>query len=318
MDRDGEIALAWRQAMMGGDFEAAWLLGDEVIARRGAAMPWHLPRHLRWVWDGSPLDGRRVLVRCYHGLGDTLQMARLWPRLGTIASSVTVQVQPCLLPLLRGIKGVDHWLSLDEGESFTGFDVAVESLELAHALRLRLSDLPGPVPYLPRPERAARIERRPARLAVGLVVQGGDWDPRRAVPPELLKPIAASPDVDCFSLQRGPAAASLEEALGAALRNPGHRDEDIVATAADILALDLVITVDTMVAHLAGGLGAPVWSMLHSDPDWRWMAEGDACPWYPTMRLFRQERAGDWRPVVDRISARLAADIHRLKLPRTG
>jgi hypothetical protein len=141
---------------------------------------------------------------------------------------------------------------------------------------------------------------------VGLVWQAGEWDPRRSVPVEMLAPLAELPDVALTVLQRGPALAERPPGFG---RLGGSND--VWQLARGMQALDLVITVDSMPAHLAGALGVPVWTLLHVEPDWRWMDGREDCPWYPTMRLFRQQRAGEWEPVIARVVRELTRAIEQ-------
>ncbi|MEW5927173.1 MAG: ADP-heptose--LPS heptosyltransferase [Gemmatimonadota bacterium] len=290
----------WTRHMLAGDWEAAWRVGDAVLRARGGAPTWHLPRHQQAIWDGAPLDGKRVLVRCYHGLGDTLQFIRFAPRVKAVAAEVIVWAQPALLPLLRTARGIDRLLPLHDGAPEVDYDVDVEVMELAHVFRATPATLPAAVPYLhadPAPLP------RDGRLAVGVVWQAGDWDGRRrAMAPELLAPLARIPGVALHVLQRGEALRSMPPGLGAV-----SGSDDVLEAAGVVRALDLVVTVDSFPAHLAGALGVPVWTLLHSEADWRWMRGRDDSPWYPTMRLFRQERAGDWEGVVARVAAELEA-----------
>lgn len=297
--------------MLDGDFARAWAISDEVLRRRRRHSCAALPHHLRWVWDGTPLAGRRVLVRCYHGLGDTIQFIRFVPRLAGLAHSVAVEAQPCLLPLLSGLPGIASLHALDAPPS--GFDVAIESMELPHALRLSLADLPGPVPYLATSAEALPPAvlpgRRANRLRVGVVWAAGDWRRERSLPPHLLSPLAELP-IDLVALQMGPArrdpaAAGLARRFAASL----PQQAAIAETAALLRELDLVVTVDTMIAHLAGALGRPVWTLLDTDADWRWMRCRSDSPWYPTMRLIRQSRPGDWAPVVAAVAAALRSAL---------
>lgn len=288
---------AWTEHMLRGDFAAAWEVSDAVLRSRAGVPCWHLPRHEQHVWDGTPLDGRRVLVRCYHGLGDTLQFIRYAPMVKAVAAEVIVWAQPALLPLLRTARGVDRLLPLHDGAPGVEYDADVEIMELPHVFRTTLDTLPADVPYLhadPAPLP------RDGRLAVGLVWRAGDWDPCRSVPPELLAPLARVPGVALHLLQRGPALAERPEGLGVV-----SGSDDVLETARVMRALDLVVTVDSMPAHLAGALGVPVWTLLHAGADWRWLRDRDDSPWYPTMRLFRQEAPGAWEPVVARVAAEL-------------
>ncbi len=297
----------WQEAMLDGDFDRAWAISDEIMRQRVGHSCAQLPYHLRWVWDGSALRGRNVLVRCYHGLGDTLQFIRFVPRLAAMAGSVAVEAQPELLPLLSSADGISALYPL--GAASPSFDVAIESMELPHALRISLDQLPGPIPYLrvPSAPMGSSLLRQsvPRRLRIGVVWAAGNWRRERSLPPALLLPLTRLP-LDLVCLQLGPArhdpsAATLLRIFASVVsENP-----TIVETAALLCDLDLIVTVDTMVAHLAGALGRPVWILLDAEADWRWMRNRDDSPWYPTMRLFRQIRPGRWESVVDQLMAAL-------------
>ena len=307
---DPAAADDWFARMRRGDFAAAWRLTDADVARRRGVPCWHLPRHEQYVWDGSPLAGRRVLVRCYHGLGDTVQFIRYAPLLKATAAEVIVWAQPALLPLIRTVAGVDRAIPLHDGAPDVAYDADVEVMELPHVFRSTLDTLPRAVPYLHADLAPLPPDPRPAgpgALRVGVAWQPGDWDDRRAVPIRLLEPLARLPGVALHCLQRGPALADWPADFG-----PISGSDDVAAAAGAMAALDLIVTADSFPAHLAGALGRPVWTLLHSDPDWRWMLGRDDSPWYPTMRLFRQERAGNWEPVI----ARMAAELQRMAAAR--
>lgn len=279
----------WMRLMRRGEWTQAWRISDAALAARAGRRDWNAPRHLQAIWDGSPLAGRRVLVRCYHGLGDTIQFVRFIPALRAIAGEVTSWVQPALIPLLRTMPGIGWLAPLHDGTPAIAHDVDIEIMELAHALRVTPETLPAEVPYLhPR----APPERMPG-LAVGLVWATGAFDPTRSVPLRLLEALAEVPGVRLHILQHGPALTERPPGFGVDADR-----EDIMALASLMRGLDLVITVDAMPAHLAGALGVPVWLMLHHDADWRWMQDRDTSPWYPTMRLFRQPEPGAWAPVA--------------------
>lgn len=292
----------WQQAMRAGAFARAWRISDRVLSERlaNAECQQHLPRHLQAVWTGEPLAGKHVLVRCYHGLGDTVQYIRLAHRLRRRAREVTLWVQPPLLSLAATAAGVNRVLPLHDGVPGVAYDVDIEIMELAHALRITPADLPGPVPYF-RSVPAVRIAPRLPSLTVGLVWSGGDWDTRRGVALRDLEPLLAVPDVRFVSLQRGPARAQCH---GSDIVDASSDDVDVFA--ARLRRLDLLVSIDTFAAHLAGALGVPVWTMLHSACDWRWGDAGGTSVWYPTMRLFRQRRADDWTSVVVEMAHALA------------
>jgi len=283
--------------MRRGEFDAAWEISDAVLRARAGAPCWHLPRHWQYVWSGAPLHGRRVLVRCYHGLGDTIQFIRYAPLLRAVAAEVIVWAQPALVPLVRGVRGVDRVLPLHDGTPAVEYDADVEIMELPHVFRTTVRTIPAEVPYL---DVAPAPRPRDGQLAVGLVWQAGDWDGRRSIPLSRLAPLAAVPGVGWHVLQRGPALENWRDGFGVV-----SGSDDVCEVAGVMRSLDLVISVDSMPAHLAGALGRPTWTLLHHDADWRWMEGRDSTPWYPTMRLFRQPRAGEWEPVIERVAAEL-------------
>jgi hypothetical protein len=241
-----------------------------------------------------------VLVRCYHGLGDTVQFIRFAAPLRKIAAEVIVWAQPPLVALLRTAEGVDRVLPLHDGTPDVASDCDIEIMELAHALRVDARSIPRTVPYLfpPNPEDA--MPASGGELKIGLVWCAGDWDPERSLPAELLSPLACLSGVRLLSLQCGSAAA---ESRFISAQDVGSYDID--RTAARLRRLDLLISVDTFPAHLAGALGIPVWLLLKAQCDWRWMEHCTHTVWYPTMRLFRQPRSSDWPPVIAEITREL-------------
>lgn len=286
------------EAMRRGDFGAAHAVSDAVLANRdrGLCDDAHLPYHLRWVWNGGSFEGRDVLVRCYHGLGDTIQFARFLPELHRRAASVSLEVQPELFGLLATMEGIGRLIPFRPDAPARPAERTVEIMELAHALRL--DALTATVPYFS--VRAEPLARRTG-LNVGLCWQSGGWDDARSVPFDILRKACAIPGVHCWCLQHRPAHGYEAPALRSAVP-PGA---DVLTTAAVIAALDLVVTVDTMIAHLAGALGRRTWLLLKRDCDWRWMAGRGDSPWYPAMRLYRQQTEGDWGSPL----ARLRADL---------
>jgi hypothetical protein len=290
--------------MLLGDLAGAWKVGDAVLrCRRDEGLSCaDEPLHRQWLWDGRPFDGRDVLVRCHHGLGDIIQMARLLQPLRERASRVRLQAPAVLHGLLAGAAGVDELHDL--ASPMPAHEAAIELMELPHALRLSWESLPCQVPYLRPPCPPCRSEA--GRLRVGLAWAAGAWKPERSLELADLLPLAI-PGIELVCLQRGPALAELA-------RTPFpftelDDDDDILRTAAAMQGLDLVISVDTMVAHLAGALGRPVWLLLHAAADWRWQVERTDSPWYPTMRLFRQAAPGAWGPAVEAVARELRASL---------
>jgi tetratricopeptide (TPR) repeat protein len=287
-----------------GDFENGWREYEWRFAgAAGSLVPG--PR-----WDGSPLEGRTVLLCCEQGLGDTLQFVRYAPLVAERGGRVLVRCQAASLkPLLARVPGV--LAVYGPTDELPDYHCHAPLVSLPHIFATRLDHLPAPVPYLTAdPERVAAWRDRmagPHRLKVGLVWRGGPLPRNRACPYAALAPLAALSGVDFFSLQLGEVPDnSLLPVLDLA---PGIRDFD--DSAAIIANLDLVLSIDTACAHLAGGMGVPVWTLLPHSCDWRWLPASDSSPWYPSMRLFRQPAAGDWHSVLSRVSCALAELAHR-------
>ena len=285
----------WVAAMRAPDFAAAWRIADDVLAARDPAArddP-RQPYHLRWVWDGTPPDGRDVLVRCYHGLGDTIQFARFLPALRRRAARVTLEAPSALVALFENLPGVDRLLPFDPDTPQSPSGCDVEIMELAHMLRVCPQDAADCVPYL-----AHSRDQVPCAVAPGAVAlcwQAGDWDRARSVPLPLLLGACVGSGRRLISLQRGPAAS---EATDPAFLNPGDTDTDLRHTTGLASAARLIVTVDTMVAHLAGALGRPGVLLLKYDADWRWPGSGQTSPWYPTLTILRQQSPRQWnRPL---------------------
>ncbi len=238
-------ATAWMSAMRSGDFGAAWQLSDLALRRREPdPAQWNRPRHLQQIWTGAHLSDRRVLVRCYHGLGDTIQFSRFIAPLRRKAREVIVWVQPDLLPLIRTGVGADRCMPLHDGTPDVEYDRDIEIMELPYALRIDLDTLPRAVPYLHPPQFDETFSTGPEMLRVGLAWRGGNWDPRRSIPLESIVKLAGIRGVALFSLQQDtrPSEFGL---LGA--RDFGRLS--IFELAGRVSRLDLVITVDTMTAH---------------------------------------------------------------------
>jgi hypothetical protein len=294
-DPDQRIAERWRCAMATGDFATAWREGDRVLELRRFQSCEDRQIWERWLWNGHPLEGRRVLVRCWRGLGDTIQFARYLPHLAAHAQSVACELHPTLIALFAAsIPSIPTWVAL--GDDSPEHDAAIESTELAHYFRT----VPATIPAAPYLFAAPDEERTASRKRVGLVWRGGDWDQRRALDFASLRPLLDLPGIEFVALQRG---IDRDETAthGLTLVEEG----DALATARLIASLDLVITIDSMMAHLAGALGVPVWTLLHAAPDWRWFEAREDSPWYGSMRLFRQRHAGQWGDVVLRVRGQL-------------
>jgi hypothetical protein len=298
---------AWMAFMRGGDFENAWRVSDQVLADRRGVSCAHLPLHQRWLWDGQPIAGEAVRIHCYHGLGDTTQFIRYAPVVKQVAREVSVVAPTELLSLLGTVDGIDRLIPLDRDTAVHPDGVDVEVMELPHLFRTTLATIPCEIPYL-HVERAALAQDD--FLNVGVVWRAGmGWDDRRNVSERDLFRFGDPWKIRFHVLQ--------ENGVRGGLRHAGwamSQRADLFELAQLMLTLDLVISVDSMPAHLAGALGVPVWTLLHADADWRWMEARDESPWYPTMRLFRQQTAGDWQGVLDCV----ALALHQLTNPRVS
>jgi hypothetical protein len=298
-------ATSWTAAMRAGEFERAWSIADRDLARDAGCHGKHEgPRHLQRIWRGEELRNRTVLVRCYHGLGDTIQFARFLPALAERARRLTVWCQPELLPLIERVDGVDLALPLHDGAVDAEFEVDIEIMEIPHAIRAGRDLIEARKPYLTLPPFAVTGSvAGHSALSVGLVWEVGNWDKRRAVPAALLKRLKTD-GVELYSLQQGPAR---NEAIQAGATDIGT--PDIVTLCHRLGELDVVVSVDTMMVHLAGALGHRPWILLHAACDWRWPLAGGFSHWYPHARLFHQRSAGDWISVVDDVRDALWAEL---------
>lgn len=313
---------SWTEAMRAGDFERAWAINDRDLAMLAYPSKHTGPRHLQRIWRGEELRGKDVLVRCYHGLGDTIQFLRFMRPLRDIARRVTVWCQSELLPLVERAAGVDRAIALHDGAPDVDFEVDIEIMEVPHAIRARRDLVEMRAPYVSLP---AAIEPAlpPGRsledrsldnrsledrsLAVGLVWEVGNWDKRRTVPPALLRHLAV-PGVTLCSLQRGARTCELAEIGARDVSTP-----DVTVLGHLLRRLDLLVCVDTMVAHLAGALGCDAWVLLHADCDWRWPSSGSRSLWYPSLRLFHQRTPGDWDDVLGEARKTLVARCEGLQ-----
>jgi tetratricopeptide (TPR) repeat protein len=264
------------------------------------------------VWDGSPLDGRTIVLHGEQGLGDTLQFCRYVPLVAARGGNVVLAVQPPLTRLLASLPGVLHCQAY--GRTLAPFDFLMPLASLPRIFATDFASIPSPGGYLRAPSAAlerwgARFAALPPAQRVGLAWAGNPeqaMDRNRSMSPEALLPLLDLQDCRFFNLQVGPHAADLAKlGVGDRLIDLSADLMDFAETAAAMSQLDLVITVDTSVAHLAGALGRPAFVMLTALPDWRWHIEREDCPWYRSLRLFRQTRRGDWAPVVQDVAAAL-------------
>ncbi|MHB8272132.1 tetratricopeptide repeat protein [Bradyrhizobium sp.] len=309
--------------LLTGNFEAGWT--EREVRWKTQMRPAHYPSFSQPRWLGrDSVEGKTILIHSDEGLGDTIQFARYIPMLAARGARVVLVVEGALHPLLSGLPGVAECLTIP-AQSLPAFDLHCAIGSLAMAFGTRLDTIPSPTSYLPAlpPERVQaweqRLQERQAtgkKLRVGLVWSGNPNqanDHNRSIPLRMFSRLLDT-EVSFFSLQKDPRPedqALLEQTdVIVASDFP-----DFAETAALVSCLDLVITVCTSVAHLAGALGRPTWILLPYFPDYRWLLDRDDSPWYATARLFRQTETRDWGEVLDRVRSELARRIASLEQP---
>lgn len=292
----GQLPLGWDQ------YEARLKVPGLITPQRAFTHP---------RWDGRPFPGRTLLLHYEQGLGDTLMFVRYAPMVKALGGTVLLAAQAQLADLVATCEGLDG--IVPKGTAPPPFDVHFPLLSLPWLFRTDLVSIPAEVPYLRVPDRVPHREdldevlaRGEGRIRIGLGWQGSPAHPRdreRSIPAPTLAPLAALPHVAWYSFQREeglelpfPEVQDLGDLLG-----------DFSDSAHAVAAMDLVITVDTALVHLAGALGVPALLLLTAVPDWRWLLDRADSPWYPTVRLYRQPRPGDWDSVVRRVIADLSA-----------
>jgi tetratricopeptide (TPR) repeat protein len=296
-----------------GDYERGW---DEYEWRWKSALA-HVKRDFPApLWRNDfPVDGKTILVHAEQGLGDSLQFCRYVPMLAAIATVVLV-VPKSLTQLLAGLAQ-----TVTTGEALPRFDAWIPMMSLPLAFRTTVATIPHAIPYLyADPERTAAWRERLGQLPgrkVGLVWSGAPRpedprsslvDRRRSIKLQYFAPFVSVRNMSFVSLQKGEAAVQARNPpAGMVLHDWSSELDDFADTAALIEALDLVVSVDTSAAHLAGALGRPVWVLNRYDQCWRWLAGRTDSPWYPSARLFQQKTLGDWAGVIQDVTAALHA-----------
>lgn len=295
---NGDYAEGWKE------YEWRWKLKKR---------PGRLDEFAQPIWNGEDIRGRTLLIHAEQGFGDTIQFCRLVPLLRT-GARIVLEVQRALAPLLKDLPGVDQ--IVPRGDPIPHFDVHCPLLSLARFLRLSLTEVPGEVPYLgPDPARVEIWRKRLRAIGgfrVGLAWAGSPTmadDRRRSIPPDLLSALGAIPGVTFVSLQKSAPGQAIAAPSGLGLHDFTDKLNDFADTAALIANLDLTISVDTAVIHVAGALGRPVWLLNRFNGCWRWLLHRNDSPWYPTLRQFRQPRPGAWDSVVAEIVQ--ALDVER-------
>ncbi len=289
----GNRSLVWLRQ---GDYERGWPEYEYRPSRRTIA---ESP-----AWQGEPIEGKTILVLAEQGLGDMLHFLRYAPLLRAKGAKVIVEMPKTLLPMLERSAGADAWVAL--GDPFPPHDMHVSLASLP----LRTKALPAPYP-LAKPIRAEAWRRELSRLPgkkIGIAWQGNPKMPLDCLRSFRLRafvPLAQVPGVTLVSLQKHFGLDQIPTA-GVPLVDWSERidrDEPFLDTAAIMTQLDWVIVPDSVLAHLAGALGVPTWLVLSTSSDWRWGRDRGDTPWYPAMRLFRQQQLGDWDEVFGRLSS---------------
>ncbi len=288
--RAGDFRAGWAEA------EWRWRSKEFLSVRREFGRP---------QWRGEPLEGAPILLHAEQGFGDTIQFARYAPLVAECGGRVVLEVQPELRSLMQTLPGVEQLIT--RGEPLPDFDWHCPLMSLPLAFGTEPASIPAQMPYLSAGRSAGR--RPPSvPLRVGLVWAGSatsSIDHFRSLSVAQLAPLREIAGVSLVCLQRGSGASEARHE-GFALDEYLPETGDFDLTAEWMGGLDLVITVDSAVAHLAGAMSQPVWILVPAVSDWRWLVDREDSPWYPTARLFRQERSGEWGPVVERVARELA------------
>lgn len=285
-------------------YESRWNLPDNAPHHTG------LPR-----WEGESLDGKSLLVWAEQGLGDSIQFSRFLPMVRDRAKQrretvkIAFEIQPPLARLMQRSPDFRGINVLPRGASVPKSDVQIPLLSLPRIFQTDLETIPDRCPYLTPPANAKPPDLPKGPMQIGIAWAGKSShknDRNRSVTLSRFDSLFDLPDAVFHSLQKGPAIQDIQrEGLSTLVHDMGSEFKDFADTAAALRAMDLVITVDTSVAHLAGALARPVWVLVPYAPDWRWMRHRDDTPWYPSMTLFRQTSPGDWDEVFSRIRAAL-------------
>jgi len=288
------------------------LQGDYANGWRNYEVRWkvYTPRLFNEpLWLGAPLKGATIVLYAEQGLGDAIQFMRYAPLVQAAGGRVILDIPGNLRRLAAQLPGLSALVTT--GEPLPRFDCRAPLMSLPLACGTTLENIPANVPYLAAPQDALQKASSlpwPAKgLRVGVAWTGNPSHPKnraRSVPLELLETLFDLEGIHFYSLQIGAAAAELA-ARKTRVTDLAPVTGDMADTAAQMAQMDLIISIDTSMAHLAGALARPVWILLPSVPDWRWLLDREDCPWYPTARLFRQPKQGDWPAVIEKVRAEL-------------
>jgi len=295
---------------------SALALGDYKSGWKDFSARWDLPAYAKFKrhfpkppWTGENLEGKTLFLYAEQGFGDTLQMARFIDPLTARGAKIILESPPALTRLL---KRAGHADVLTKGEALPPFDYHCSMMDLPRALQTTLETIPSSIPYLFADDTdiSAFQKKFPRgdKRRIGLSWAGRashENDANRSLKLIQMAPLYARPDIEWVSVQRVVYDKDAPVLAQSPVQNWGASFDDFADAAAAISTLDLVITVDTAIAHLAGALGKPVWILLPFFADWRWLIDREDSPWYPTARLFRQKKRRDWSEVIARVAASL-------------
>ncbi len=287
----GDLTNGWRE------YEWRWRKRDFTSPTRNFHQP---------AWRGEDINGKTILIHAEQGFGDTLQFCRYIPMVASLGARVIFECQPPLVSLMRGIPKIAQVVAT--GDVLPEFDLHLPLLSLAFIFGTTLDTIPAIATPKINPATAERWKQLipdNGKRKIGLCWSGKSYpDPARSCPAEALQPLCELPGIDWYSLQVTPAgkpAIALQDLTGLI--------HDFSDSAALVSRMDLIITIDTAVAHLAGVMQKPVWTMLPYAPDWRWMLERSDSPWYPSMKLFRATAADDWAGIIHNLVGVLRANL---------
>lgn len=315
-DPDNCCGGRWYCWMLIGDFRSAWR-ESEAVATRGA------PDAGR-VWDGSTWRNKSVLIKCLHGFGDSVQFLRYAAIVRSTSGPLTVQVHPEIVSLIQTMPGIDRVVSWGPTASAeaTHAEIELEVMELPRAVGTTVDTIPAGIPYIFVPKHKLSYSRERlngSKPTIGIAWAAGSFDFNRSLPLQALLPILRCDDFDFVSLQRGPARDELNSITRKReIRDAATWSASLLDTAADIANISMIITVDTVTAHIAGALGRPVWLLLPFRADWRWMLSRADSPWYPSMSIFRQRVQGEWADVIDEVMTALAHRDNQIEFAPMG
>jgi tetratricopeptide (TPR) repeat protein len=313
--------------------ETMWNLAHALLYKDHTLEGWHLYEARRGLrrryighedpateWLGGDVAGKRLLLHSEQGFGDMIQMARYIPLLAARGATIFLEVQPELVQLMRGVSGVQQVIA--RGEPPPQYDLHAPIMSLPLRFGTTTLTVPANVPYIrvepqKKEQWRQRFQDAADRLKVGLMWSGRPKPRNRSIATELLSPLAKIGNVCFYSLQKRDRETPPGIPPGLALVDLSPHLHDFTDTAAALASLDLLITIDTASAHLAGALGRPAWVLLQFTPDWRWLINRTDSPWYPSLQLFRQPNPGDWRTPLGQVTEKLA-ELSRKTMPPAG